>query len=36
MGGFRSQPDLEKHTVSKESLGITYAVTSMCGICSLI
>jgi hypothetical protein len=32
MGGFRSQPDIEKHTVLKESQGLTYAVTNMCGI----
>ena len=31
MGGFRSQPDLSKHTIAKESLGLTYAVSSMCG-----
>lgn len=31
MGGFRSQPDLQKHTVCKESLGLTYAICSMCG-----
>jgi hypothetical protein len=36
MGGFRSQPDLEKHTISKESLGLTYAITSMCGNSSLM
>ena len=31
MGGFRSKPDLVKHTINKESLGLTYAVSSMCG-----
>ncbi len=31
MGSFRSAPDLEKHTVEKQGLGLNYAVTHMCG-----
>jgi hypothetical protein len=31
MGSFRSQPDLEKHTVNKSGNGFTYSVTHMCG-----
>lgn len=32
MGSFRSQPDLVKHSVSKNGANnITYAVTHMCG-----
>jgi hypothetical protein len=32
MGGFRSQPLTVKDTVMKELPGLTYAVSSMCGI----
>ncbi len=31
MGSFRSQPDLQKFTVSKTGLGLTFAVSHMCG-----
>ncbi len=31
MGGFRSQPDLTKHTTAKDSISISYAVSHMCG-----
>lgn len=32
MGSFRSQPDLVKHSISKNGANnITYAVTHMCG-----
>ncbi len=37
MGSFRSQPDLVKHSVSKNGANnITYAVTHMCGNSILI
>ena len=32
MGSFRSQPDLVKHTVVKNGVGLNYAVSHMCGI----
>jgi hypothetical protein len=31
MGGFRSKPDLQKHTITKEGFGLSYAVSHMCG-----
>ena len=31
MGSFRSQPDTNKHSVSKEGPGFTYSVSHMCG-----
>ena len=32
MGSFRSQPDLTKHTISKQGLGsLSFAVSNMCG-----
>lgn len=37
MGSFRSQPDLVKHSVSKNGANnTTYAVTHMCGNSTLI
>jgi hypothetical protein len=37
MGSFRSQPDLVKHTITKNGAqNITFAVTHMCGIPFLI
>lgn len=37
MGSFRSQPDLIKHTVTKNGAqNITFAVTHMCGMPLLI
>ncbi len=37
MGSFRSQPDLTKHSVSKNGANnITYALTHMCGNSTLI
>ena len=34
MGGFRSKPDVAKNTITKESLGLTYAICTMCGTTS--
>ncbi len=31
MGGFRSKPDLTKHTINKEGFGVSYAASHMCG-----
>ena len=31
MGSFRSTPDTDKHTINKEGIGLTYAVSHMCG-----
>jgi len=31
MGGFRSKPDLTKHTITKEGFGVSYAASHMCG-----
>jgi len=31
MGSFRSTPDNNKHTINKVGVGLTYAVSHMCG-----
>lgn len=36
MGGFRSQPLTVKETVLKELPGLSYAMSSMCGMFSLM
>lgn len=32
MGSFRSTPDNNKHTINKVGVGLTYAVSHMCGM----
>lgn len=36
MGSFRSQPDLVKHSVVKNGVGLIHASTHMCGTFSSI
>lgn len=36
MGSFRSTPDTNKHTINKEGVNMSYAVSHMCGMKLLI